>query len=296
MQMGSAMPRIIIAMAQCPEDSVIYFSKFDISDGFWRMINELGKEYNFAFVMPTTPDEPIQIVVPSSLQMGWVDAPLYFCGASETVRDVAAEYVEAPIGALPEHHLEKATELPSDQAVELASASRAQERTSNKQELARDRLRYLIEAYIDDFIAAARAKSPEELKHISRAILHAIHDVFPENVHSEGDQPVSIKKMEKGEAQWNVLKEVLGWICDGKEKTIRLPEDKVNNMVSAMKEMLRCRAGTPFDKFCKLMGKLHHASIGIPAGKGFMTPLNHQLSNNVPTKYGSERDRSNRQL
>ena len=105
----------------------------------------------------------------------------------------------------------------------------------------------MIKAYIDDFIAAARAKSPEELKHISRAILHAIHDVFPENVHSEGDQPVSIRKMEKGEAQWNVLKEVLGWICDGKEKTIQLPEDKVNNMVSAMKEMLRCRAGTPFE-------------------------------------------------
>ena len=96
MQMGSVMPQIIIAMAQCPEDSVIYFSKFDISDRFWRIINELGKEYNFAFVMPTTPDEPIQIVVPSSVQMGWVDgvdAPAYFSGASETARDVAAEYV-----------------------------------------------------------------------------------------------------------------------------------------------------------------------------------------------------------
>ena len=114
MQMGSVMPRIIIAMARCPDDAVIYFSKFDISDGFWRMINELGKEYNFAFVMPTAPGEPIQIVVPSSLQMGWVDAPPYFCAASETARDVAAAYAEAPIGALPEHHLEKATELPKD--------------------------------------------------------------------------------------------------------------------------------------------------------------------------------------
>ena len=55
--------------------------------------------------------------------------------------------------------------------------------------------------------------------------------------------------MEKGKAQWNVLKEVLGWICNGKEKMIQLPEDKVNNMVSAMKEMLRCRAGTPFEEF-----------------------------------------------
>ena len=140
------------------------------------------------------------------------------------------------------------------------------------------RLRYLIEVHIDDFIAAARAKSPEELKHISRAILHAIHDIFPENVHSPGDQPVAVHKIEKGEAQWNVLKEVLGWMCDGAEKTIQLPEDKVEKILAAIKEMLRCKAGTPYGEFRELMGKLHHASIGVPAGKGFMTPLNHQLA------------------
>ena len=122
MQMGSVMPRIIIAMAQYPEDSTIYFCKFDITtDGFWRLLNELGKEYNFAFVMPTAANEPIQIVVPSSLQMGWVESPGYFSGASETARDIAAEYAEAPIGALPEHHLEKRTELPEDQAKEMTS-------------------------------------------------------------------------------------------------------------------------------------------------------------------------------
>ncbi|EJK51225.1 hypothetical protein THAOC_29622, partial [Thalassiosira oceanica] len=108
-QMGSVLPRLIVAMAQCPDDAVIFFSKFDIQDGFWRMINEVGKEYNFAFVMPTTDDEPLQIVVPSSLQMGWVNSPNFFSGASETARDVADDYAEAPIGALPEHHLEKGT-------------------------------------------------------------------------------------------------------------------------------------------------------------------------------------------
>ena len=209
-----------------------------------------------------------------------------FSGASETARDVAAEYAEAPIGALPEHHLEKKTELPADQTAEMIARkhvtanTRAEKNYSEEQRRAREVLHYLLEVYIDDFIAAARAKSPEELKHISRALLHAIHDVFPENLHSPEDQPVSEKKMDKGEAQWNVVKEVLGWICDGKEKTIRLPEEKVDKIVAALKEMLRCKAGTPFDEFRQLMGKLHHASIGIPAGKGFMTPLNHQLAKN----------------
>ena len=31
--------------------------------------------------------------------MGWVDLPGYFSGASKIVRDIVAEYAEAPIGS-----------------------------------------------------------------------------------------------------------------------------------------------------------------------------------------------------
>ena len=268
-QMGSVLPRLIVAMAQCPDDAVIYFSKFDIQDGFWRMINEIGKEYNFAFVMPANEGEPLQIVVPSSLQMGWVNSPNFFSGASETARDVAADYAEAPIGALPEHHLEEGTTPSKEEMSKLLETGNLDAKTT---------LQYLIEVYMDDFIAAAQAKSPEELKHIGRAMLHAIHDVFPEGLHSPDDQPVSIKKVLKGEARWSALKEILGWIFDGETKSIRLPEDKVDKLLAAIKKMLHSRQGTPFDEFQKLMGKLYHASIGAPAGRGFMTPLNHQLA------------------
>ena len=47
--------------------------------------------------------------------------------------------------------------------------------------------------------------------------------------------------------------------------------------------MLWPKAGTPFNEFRKLMGKLQHASIGVPAGKGLMTPLNHQLAKQQST-------------
>ena len=156
---------------------------------------------------------------------------------------MAAEYAEAPIGALPEHHLEKKTEPPADQTKEMTRHKPEElgdriETTEKEKERARDLLHYLIEVYMDDFIAAARAKSPEELKHISRALLPAIHDVFPEGRHSPDDQPISVKKLNKGEGQWNILKEVLGWLCDGREKTICLPCDKVKRIVSAIKEML----------------------------------------------------------
>ncbi|KAL7526744.1 hypothetical protein ACHAXR_001629, partial [Thalassiosira sp. AJA248-18] len=32
------MPRILKFMAHAPKDYPIYFSKYDISDGFWRMV------------------------------------------------------------------------------------------------------------------------------------------------------------------------------------------------------------------------------------------------------------------
>ncbi len=43
------------------------------------------------------------IVVPTSLQMGWVESPPYFCAATETARDIATEYTNMPVSSLPEH-------------------------------------------------------------------------------------------------------------------------------------------------------------------------------------------------
>ena len=41
--------------------------------------------------------------MPNSLQMGWVESAPYFCAASETARDVAVEYIETQLVALPAH-------------------------------------------------------------------------------------------------------------------------------------------------------------------------------------------------
>ena len=35
--------------------------------------------------------------------MGWIESPPYFCTASETARDCAAQYAETPIGSQPDH-------------------------------------------------------------------------------------------------------------------------------------------------------------------------------------------------
>jgi hypothetical protein len=56
-----------------------------------------GEEWNFAYVLPQEDGKPIMLVVPTSLQMGWVESPPYFCAATETLRDISTEYCETAV-------------------------------------------------------------------------------------------------------------------------------------------------------------------------------------------------------
>ena len=76
-------------MATAPEGKKIYAAKWDVKDGFGRMSCEKGAEWNFAYVLPQEEGKPPKLVIPTSLQMGWLESPPYFGAASETARDVA---------------------------------------------------------------------------------------------------------------------------------------------------------------------------------------------------------------
>ena len=57
---------------------------------------------------------PIKIVVPTSLQMGWIESPPYFFTMSETGQDVAEKYIKTAVGSLAQHKFVKLTELESE--------------------------------------------------------------------------------------------------------------------------------------------------------------------------------------
>jgi len=100
-QLGQALSRIIHAFAKANDNAKIFMAKWDIKDGFWHMDCEKVEEYNFAYVLPQEEGMPITLVVPASLQMGWVESPPYFCAATETARDIASDYCDTPVGSLP---------------------------------------------------------------------------------------------------------------------------------------------------------------------------------------------------
>jgi hypothetical protein len=105
-QLGHLLKRIIHAFVEADDNAVILMAKWDIQDGFWQLNCRDGKEWNFCYVWPQAPTEPRRLVVPSSLQMGWVESAPYFCAASETAWDVAVDYIKKKVGSLPEHKFE----------------------------------------------------------------------------------------------------------------------------------------------------------------------------------------------
>ena len=268
-QLGGVLPRIIAALAEAkPEDGPIFFSKMDIKDGFWRMICEEGAEWNFCYVLPALPGDEPEIVVPTSLQMGWTLSPAYFCTASETGRDVGQALCQTAVGTIPVHPLEDKAFGPGG-TIALPDTT-----TWSLDE--EDKFLFMLEDFIDDYIALAQTTDVEKLRHLTRGIMHGIHSVFPPpEITNDGlGDPISIKKLDQGEGLWEFRKEVLGWVFDGATRCISLPDDKREKIDDTLKSMLKRKSRVLFKDFEKVVGKLRHAAIGIPAGKGLFNDIN----------------------
>ena len=264
-ELGNVLKRILATLADGhnsdPTKSFM-FSKLDIKDGFWRMIVSEEDAWNFCYAIPPpSPDTPlddIQIVVPNSLQMGWCESPPFFCAATETGRDVIESLLDT---TLPAHKFENKmlpinfNSLPR-QCADLLSTTT------------------LIEVYVDDYIACIDNISRKHIQQVSRAMLHGIHSIFPPPTvtgHNGGD-PISEKKLDKLEGQWAHIKEILGWIVDGVNFTIRLPLEKITKIKRTLR-ILRSRRSIKIKEFQKITGTLNHAAYGMPGGRGLFTVL-----------------------
>lgn len=84
-------------------------AKFDIKDDFWQMNATEGEEWNFCHVLPQPKGEPVKLVIPISLQMGWVDSSTYFCAALEMAQDLAMVYPKTVMGTMPVHKSQEYT-------------------------------------------------------------------------------------------------------------------------------------------------------------------------------------------
>ena len=127
---------------------------------------------------------------------------------------------------------------------------------------------------MDDFVGATNQITPPHLTQVSRSMLHGIHSILPPPKVTQhcGADPISEKKLDKGEGTWSHQKEILGWDFDGAAFTIQLPEEKCRVICGLIRKTLK-KPKVSLNHFQKLAGKLQHACMGIPGGKALFTPL-----------------------
>jgi len=100
--------------------------------------------------------------------------------------------------------------------------------------------------------------SREHLNHVATAVMMGIHDVFPANINN-GDDPISEKKLLKGDGQYSLMKTLLGFDFDGKRKTLWLEEEKRAKLLTILHQWLCATSrkhGIPFNEFESVVAKL----------------------------------------
>ena len=194
---------------------------------------------------------------------------------SETARDIAESYAHKCVGTIPEHPFEGST-ISELLGLENCNIWGTNECNKFLTLLEEKPFWTILEVFCDNFIHMAQISDPEQLLHLSRALLYGIHSVFiPPNVSGHNRQdPISNKKLDSGEGQWAVIKEVLGWMVDGATRCIKLARDKKSVIDAELHKIVRMTKGVPFKQIEKLIGKILHAAIAVPMGKHIMTPIN----------------------
>ena len=89
---------------------------------------------------------------------------------------------------------------------------------------------------------SAIGQDVSQLGHLTRSILHGLESVFPTpdiTCHANGREPLSEKKIKRGEANWTIEKKGLGWLVDGHQRTVQLLPDKTNAYLVELKKLMR---------------------------------------------------------
>jgi Reverse transcriptase (RNA-dependent DNA polymerase). len=279
MQFGHALARILrhILLAD-PQHGPVYLLKLDIADGFYR-IDLCPEDYTTLKVWCSRdPQEPEPLVaLPLVLPMGWKNSPPAFCTATETVADLANEAIRSqasaafhPLGnRAAQFDQLNPTQLPidKDELQPDPSLPRPASPTSE------------VDVYVDDFIGIAQGP-PERLNTVRNHLLHQVDKVFRPNDQEDTvrAEPVSLKKLDRGDASWKTQHTILGWEVDTLAKTIALPAHRILRLQEILDSIPRSQRRIGVTKWHKVLGELRSMSLALPGSRGLFSHLQAALT------------------
>ena len=245
MQFGRTLDRLLrkVLIAD-PAKGRVYLLKVDLADGYYRMHLGTHSAPKLAVVFPSSPGEPPLVAIPTRIPMGWKNSPPLFCAATETVADVTnrcllrhAQADPHPLDALAASRPHTSVTHPmvetSAIAVPVPATPDPHLNPASRRPLA------YIDVYIDDFIGAAQGTKATR-DNVRRVLLHNIDGVFrplQPNDHPARKEPISVKKLQHGDAAWSTEKEVLGWLLNTDSLTLRLPHHRSQRLYELLQPL-----------------------------------------------------------
>src|SRR5512146_26202 len=238
--------------------------------------------------------------------MGWRNSPPTFCAFSETACDVAnahlykrhapphwLEHLPAPLDNL--NPASRALTSPRDGLTVTPSDTTATRLTHNVQpalptpsrqathRVQSNPLSY-IDVFVDDFIALCQG-SKHRLRTVRRILMHTVDDFLKSpSDHPKAREPLSLKKLCNGDASWDTVKVVLGWLIDSVAQTLALPQHRASRTIDFVTGFLSHKRCT-LRQWQKLLGAPLFVSPGVPGSRGLFSilqlPLQHQRTNRI---------------
>lgn len=135
-----------------------------------------------------------------------------------------------------------------------------------------------IDIFVDDFIGLAQGN--HNRNRVRNILMSAIDEVFrplsPSDKPSRRE-PISIKKLLKGDCSWSTVKLVLGWIINTVDQTITLPQHRVERLAEILASIPKSQKRISIRKWHKVLGELRSMSLALPGAKHLFSHMQHAL-------------------
>ena len=131
------------------------------------------------------------------------------------------------------------------------------------------------DVYVDDFVGLVQGNVWRR-RWAKRALFHQLDLVYrglDEHDNRHRQEPASVKKMRKGDATWDTVKIILGWLIDTTHRTISLPQHRADRLHEILNSIAPTQRRVALKTWHKVLGELRSMAVAIPGARGLFCTL-----------------------
>jgi hypothetical protein len=294
MQFGRTLPRLLQKIVHAdPRHGPVHMSKDDVADGFYRLHLRPGDILALGVAFPPAPDGTLLVAFPLTCPMGWVESPPWFTTATETGADLAntllaTDYQPSPhrldaVAATPPPATEPTPPLfadrPFDNSLPAPVPSLPPPSPDDLPRGPRRKPLQYVDIYMDDYLGLVQG-GPRRRNRVQRILFESIDKIFrplDSGDSSTRQEPISVKKLKKGDGSWQTTKTLLGWALDSVEQTIQLPPRRLLRLVAILDELPRSKTRITTKRWQQVVGELRSMVLAVPGLRGLFSLLQEAL-------------------